>query len=87
MVEFPGSNSNGTTTVVQRLFVQHAAHLRGFIVALLPDLAQADDVFQETFLTVTAKAEVYSKRAAVPAGNGSRYRRKCWRPSPPASRR
>ena len=45
--------------MVQRLFVQHAAHLRGFIVALLPDLAQVDDVFQETFLTVSAKAEAF----------------------------
>ena len=45
--------------MVQRLFVQHSAHLRGFIVALLPDLAQVDDVFQETFLTVSAKAEAF----------------------------
>ncbi len=53
------ASSNDATALVQRLFVQHAAQLRGFIVALAPDLAMADDVFQETFLTVTAKAETF----------------------------
>ena len=59
MSELPAFNSDDRTTAVQRLFVQHAAHLRGFIVALLPDLAQVDDVFQETFLTVSAKAGAF----------------------------
>ena len=36
--------------MVQGLSVQHAAQLRGFIVALTPDLGQVGDVFQETFL-------------------------------------
>ena len=49
----------GATALVQGLFIQHAAQLRGFIVALTPDLGLVDDVFQETFLTVTAKAEVF----------------------------
>lgn len=44
---------------VQQLFVLHAAQVRGFIVALMPDRTQVDDVLQETFLTVTAKADVY----------------------------
>jgi len=44
---------------LQQLFVQHTSHMRGFIVALLPDLSQVDDVLQETFLTVTAKAEAF----------------------------
>lgn len=46
-------------SLIQRLFVQHAAHVRGFVAALMPDLAQVDDVVQETFLTVTAKAETF----------------------------
>ncbi|QOV92077.1 sigma-70 family RNA polymerase sigma factor [Humisphaera borealis] len=46
-------------SIVQLLFLQHSAQVRGFIVALLPDLSQVDDVFQETFLTVTAKADVF----------------------------
>lgn len=41
---------------VQLLFVQNILVLRGFVTALLPDFSQVDDVIQETFLTVTAKA-------------------------------
>lgn len=43
--------------LVQSLFVQQTSALRGFILALQPDFAVADDVVQEVFLTVTAKAE------------------------------
>jgi len=42
--------------LVQMLFVQHTAALRGFVHALMPDFARADDIVQETFLTVTRKA-------------------------------
>ncbi len=45
--------------LLQRLFVQHASHVRGFIVALLPDPSLVDDVLQETFLTVTARAGAF----------------------------
>ena len=41
---------------VSALFVQFSSEIRGFILALLPDMIRADDVFQETFLTVTRKA-------------------------------
>jgi RNA polymerase sigma-70 factor (ECF subfamily) len=41
---------------VQRLFLQCSNRLRGFILGLLPDRAVADDVLQEVFLIVTAKA-------------------------------
>lgn len=41
---------------VQRLFLQQANRLRGFILGLLPDRASAEDVLQEVFLIVTAKA-------------------------------
>jgi RNA polymerase sigma-70 factor (ECF subfamily) len=41
---------------VQFLFLQQANQLRGFILGLLPDRAAADDVLQEVFLIVTAKA-------------------------------
>lgn len=47
------------TAWVQGLFVQHSSRLRGFITALTPDLGMVDDVFQETFLTITAKAGAY----------------------------
>lgn len=41
---------------VQRQFLRHGGVLRGFILALLSDRDRAEDVFQETFLTVTRKA-------------------------------
>lgn len=41
---------------VQSLFVQHQFQIRGFIQALVPDFAAADDVLQESFLTVSEKA-------------------------------
>jgi len=47
---------NDATIRVQQLFVQHQGQLKAFILVLWPDFAQADDVLQEVFLTVTAKA-------------------------------
>lgn len=41
---------------VQKLFLQHATPLRGFILGLLPDRAAAEDIFQEVFMTVTQRA-------------------------------
>ncbi len=41
---------------VNALFVHFSPEIRGFILALLPDMARADDVFQETFLTASRKA-------------------------------
>jgi RNA polymerase sigma-70 factor (ECF subfamily) len=55
----PASATPDRVATVQRLFVQHAVPLRGFITALMPDLARVDDVFQETFLTVTAKSDAF----------------------------
>jgi RNA polymerase sigma-70 factor (ECF subfamily) len=42
--------------LVQKLFVRHQGQLRAFVLAVWPDFARADDVLQEAFLTVTAKA-------------------------------
>lgn len=41
---------------VHALFVRHSSEVRGFILALLPDMSRVDDVFQETFVTVSRKA-------------------------------
>jgi RNA polymerase sigma-70 factor, ECF subfamily len=57
----PQSNIASKTTAVQRLFVQHHLALRSFICALVPDFNVAQDVLQETFLTVTAKAGEFSE--------------------------
>ena len=42
---------------VQSLFVQNMMAVRGFVIGLMPDFSRVDDVMQETFLTVIAKAE------------------------------
>ncbi len=47
------------TLQVQRLFVEHHIRIKGFVFALLPDFALADDVVQETFLTITRKADKF----------------------------
>lgn len=41
---------------VHALFLRHTSELRGFIIAIMPDFSRVDDVFQETFLTVSRKA-------------------------------
>lgn len=46
-------------TAVQQQFVRHAGVVRGFILALLPDVAAAEDVLQEVFLAVTEKARTF----------------------------
>lgn len=48
-----------TTEQVQLLFVRHEGAIRAFVRALQPSLSDADDVMQETFLTVTRKAGVF----------------------------
>jgi len=52
-------NDKSATAVVQRLFLQHSAQLRGFVSGLVPDRGAAEDLFQEIFLTVTRKAEEF----------------------------
>ena len=42
---------------VQSQYVQHLPALRGFVLSLVSDFALVDDVVQETFLTVTQKAD------------------------------
>jgi RNA polymerase sigma-70 factor, ECF subfamily len=44
------------TQEVLQLFVRHQPRIKGFILALMPDFAVADDVLQETFLVVQKKA-------------------------------
>ena len=41
---------------VQGLFVKHSSQIRGFVISLVPGGSDIDDLVQETFLTVTAKA-------------------------------
>ncbi len=41
---------------VQRLFLDHQSALRAYVLSIVRDFALAQDVVQETFLTVTRKA-------------------------------
>src|SRR6266853_5742946 len=49
------------TALVQGLFVQHLPALRGFVLSLISDFSLVDDVVQETFLVVTAKAGSFQR--------------------------
>lgn len=46
--------------IVLQLFVRHQPRIKGFILALLPDFAAAEDVLQETFLVVQKRAEEFA---------------------------
>ena len=50
------SDTENQITAVQQLFVRHQSKVRSVALALTADFAAAEDVVQETFLTVTAKA-------------------------------
>ena len=43
-------------TRVQQLFVEHISTVKHFVFSLLPNPNAAEDVVQEVFLTITAKA-------------------------------
>jgi RNA polymerase sigma-70 factor, ECF subfamily len=64
-----GSQGNADAEAVMRvqaLFLQHAGVIRGFIRALLPDRARADDVLQETFMLLTRKAADFDPATSFP---------------------
>ena len=52
----PSSSAASHQLQVQRLFVKHQSVVKAYILSLLPSLTDAEDVLQETFLTVSAKA-------------------------------
>jgi len=49
------------TLRVQQHFVRHQPALKAFVLALAPGFADAEDVLQEAFLTITAKAAKYEE--------------------------
>jgi RNA polymerase sigma-70 factor (ECF subfamily) len=52
----PSRSAGDSATEVQRLFLRHTGAIKGFILALLRDRTLAEDVLQETYLVVSAKA-------------------------------
>ena len=67
--------SPSATEEVQLLFVRHENSIRAFVRALQPSLADADDVLQETFLTVSRKASTFHRngRDSFTGGSEMRY--------------
>lgn len=59
MNDDPHNMPPGSAEQVQMLFVRHEGAIRAFVRALQPSLADADDVLQETFLTVSRKAGAF----------------------------
>ena len=51
-----GNEAPDATEEIQLLFVRHENAIRAFVRSLQPSLTDADDVMQETFLTVSRKA-------------------------------
>ena len=55
------------TLQVQRLFVQHQQGVLYYVLTIEPNLGDAQDIVQETFLTVTRKAGTYALGTNFPA--------------------
>lgn len=55
------------TLHVQQLFVRYQGQLKAFALALYPNFAVAEDVLQEVFLAVTAKAAEFEPGTNFPA--------------------
>lgn len=77
MPDDPPSKDDAHTAAVQGLFVQFQPAIRGYILAMIPDFATADDVMQETFLVVTRKAASFEIGTSFPAWVKSIARFKC----------
>jgi RNA polymerase sigma-70 factor, ECF subfamily len=67
MHEDPPTPEETHTAKVQGLFLQYQPAVRGYILAMIPDFSAADDVMQETFLTVTRKAATFEIGTSFPA--------------------
>jgi RNA polymerase sigma-70 factor, ECF subfamily len=46
---------------VQQLFIKNQNSLKAFLLALVPDFAEAEDLLQEVFLVVTSKAHTFKE--------------------------
>ena len=63
----PSKGPRDHQEAVQALFLKNAAVLQGFITGLVPDLALADDIYQEVFLTVSRLAARFQPGTDFPA--------------------
>ncbi|MFM1997330.1 MAG: polymerase sigma factor CarQ, partial [Planctomycetota bacterium] len=54
-----GRDGEPAQALVQRLFIEHMDRIRGYVRAILPDADLANDVVQEVFLALSARAADY----------------------------
>ena len=57
----PAATPEEHTIRVQQLFVKHQGSLKAFLLALVPDFTEAEDLLQEVFLIVTKKAGTFKE--------------------------
>lgn len=53
--------------LVQQLFVRHQAVVLAYVLSLEPNLADAQDIVQEVFLTISRKADTFTAGTNFPA--------------------
>jgi RNA polymerase sigma-70 factor, ECF subfamily len=53
--------------LVQQLFIEHVDELQGFVASLVPEPELVDDVVQETFVAVSARADHYDPKQSFSA--------------------
>jgi len=63
----PSTGPRDHLEAVQALFLKNAPVLQGFITGMVPDLALADDIYQEVFLTVSRLAPKFTLGTDFPA--------------------
>ncbi len=59
MNEKPSQTPDPHTLHVQQLFVRHQQAVLGYVLSIEPNLADAQDIVQEVFLTVSRKASTW----------------------------
>jgi RNA polymerase sigma-70 factor (ECF subfamily) len=59
--------SNEHHLLVQQLFVRHQAVVLAYVLSLEPNLADAQDIVQEVFLTISRKADTFTAGTNFPA--------------------
>ncbi len=60
MTDEPSTPPDAHTLHVQQLFVRHQQAVLGYVLSIEPNLADAQDIVQEVFLTVSRKAATWT---------------------------